>query len=78
MIYAQFHSTNATKCAYNGIRYTIESIVKGYPALSIEECVETGFDKLFKIKALHTYFYIHIYKEDDENKITFNLYKKMT
>lgn len=43
-------SGNAAICAYNGMKYTIEMIIKQFPHIKLEECIESETYKYFRLK----------------------------
>ena len=80
-ILLEMPSYNATLSAYNGIKYTIESIIKANDNLKITEYTDDGDSKIICITrekiAYNTNINIYISKNEEKKQILFEVYINM-
>ena len=62
-------SANAAKAAYGGIKYSMESIVKGFPEIRLEEYTENKDCKYFCLKRRIGITTITVFQPDEDNRI---------
>jgi len=72
----QLYSENAKICAYNGIKYTIESILKNFQNMHLSEYLVTTKYTFFKIKTCNNTITIIVNMHETENKIIFAISNK--
>lgn len=72
----QLCSENAKICAYNGIKHTIESVLKNIQNMHLREYMVTTKYTYFKVKTAHSSMYIFVYMHQKDNKIIFTISNK--
>jgi hypothetical protein len=77
-IVLELSSNNATISAYNGMKYTIESIVKNLGNVKICDYTDDGNKKIFCIlrerTAYNTNINIYIHENEEKNQILFDVH----